>query len=122
MRGSTVLRPIAPGADVIEALAELSLAGEAWIDASGHIEDVELRMAGEGADPVRALRGRYTLVHLGGAAGGPFSVTLSRWSSAGLEMAGGILLRGRSGGITAAIHPCAPTLAASIERGPAAER
>ena len=62
MRSSTTLVPIGPGVDLLEALAELSRGGEAWIDATGYQEAVELRVAGEGSDPVRALKGRFTLL------------------------------------------------------------
>jgi len=121
MQTSTALYAIAAGDDLMEVLAELSRAGEAWIDATGHLEAVELRVAGEGADPVRSLPGRFTLVHLAGPAGGPFSVTLARWSGSAIEVFGGILVQARSAGITAAIHACAATSAAPLQRAPAPE-
>jgi hypothetical protein len=104
MRSSTTLRPIGPGVDLLEALAELSRAGEAWIDGTGHLEGIELRVAGEATDPVRALKGRFTLLHLAGPSGGPYSATLARASDGGIEVRGGVLVRARSAGVTLAVH------------------
>jgi len=104
MRSPTTLVPIGPGVDLLEALAELSRVGEAWIDATGHLEGVELRVAGEATDPVRALKGRFTLLHLAGPSGGPYSATLARATDAGIEVRGGVLVRARSAGVTAAVH------------------
>jgi hypothetical protein len=104
MRSSTTLYPIGPGADLLDALAELSRAGEAWIDATGHLEGVELRVAGEGTDPVRALKGRFTLLHLAGPSGGPYTATLARASDTGIEVRGGMIVRARSAGVTVAVH------------------
>src|SRR5262245_30183116 len=106
MRSSTTLRPIGPGVDLLEALAELSRAGEAWIDGTGHLEGIELRVAGEATDPVRALKGRFTLLHLAGSSGGPYAATLARASEGGIEMRGGVLIRARSAGVTLAVHAC----------------
>jgi hypothetical protein len=104
MRGSTNLFPIGPGVDLLEALAELSRGGEAWIDGTGHLEAIELRVAGEATDPVRALKGRFTLLHLAGPSGGPFALTLARATEAGIEVRGGMLVRARSAGVTIAVH------------------
>jgi hypothetical protein len=98
--------------DLLEALAEVSRAGEAWIDGSGHLEGVELKVAGEASDPVRALKGRFTLLHLAGPSGGPYAVTLARASEAGIEVRGGMLIRARSAGVTLAVHAC--TVAAPV--------
>jgi hypothetical protein len=114
MRSSTTLRPIGPGVDLLEALAEVSRAGEAWIDGTGHLEGIELRVAGEATDPVRALKGRFTLLHLAGPSGGPYAATLARASDGGIEVRGGVLVRARSAGVTLAVHACtaaAPTVA-----------
>ncbi len=107
MRSPTTLFPIGPGTDLLEALAELARAGEGWIDGTGYVEGVELRVAGEGTDPVRAVRGRFTLVQLSGPTGGPYSATLARASEAGIEMRGGVLVRARSAGVTVAFHASA---------------
>ena len=50
--------------DLLEALAEVSRAGVAWIDGTGHLEGIELQVAGEASDPVRALKGRFTLLQI----------------------------------------------------------
>ncbi|HEX9298326.1 MAG TPA: hypothetical protein VF881_20950, partial [Polyangiaceae bacterium] len=70
----------------------------------GYVEEVELRVAGEAVDQVRALRGRFTLLHLAGPSGGPFSVMLARASGSGIEMVGGVLVHGRAAGVTVALH------------------
>jgi hypothetical protein len=104
MRSSTTLYPIGPGVELLEALAEVSRGGEAWIDGTGHVEGVELRVAGEATDPVRAFKGRYTLLHLAGPSGGPYTVTIARAAESGIEVRGGVLVRARSVGVTIAIH------------------
>jgi len=86
----------------------LARAGDGWFDATGQVEGVELRVAGEATDPVRALRGRFTLVQLSGPTGGPYTATLARASDAGIEMRGGVLVRARSAGVTVALHLSAP--------------
>jgi hypothetical protein len=104
MPASTILRTIEPGADVLEALADIGRAGEGWVNATGELDSVELRVAGEGADPVRVLRGRLTLLQLAGPSAGPFSVTLARASDVGIEVLGGVLVRARSGGVSAVVY------------------
>lgn len=98
---------LAPGSDLPSALAEgaATLGPDAWVQAVGHVEAVELRLASEGADPVRSLRGRFTLVALVGPAKGPLSITLARATDAGIELLGGQLVRARSAGVTALITP-----------------
>ncbi|HEV8246331.1 MAG TPA: hypothetical protein VGP93_11210, partial [Polyangiaceae bacterium] len=61
------------GLGVVDALADAARGG-GWWQASGFVEEVELRIAGEGADPRRILRGRYTLISLSGPVGGPYAV------------------------------------------------
>jgi len=129
MRSSTTLYPIGPGVELLEALAEVSRGGEAWIDGTGHLEGIELRVAGEATDPVRALKGRYTLLHLAGPSGGPYTVTVARAAESGIEVRGGVLVRARSAGVTVAIHatssaPAAPRTGTEVrgrERAEAAE-
>jgi hypothetical protein len=106
MRSSTTLHPIGPGVDLVEALGEVSRAGEAWIDGTGQIEGIELRVAGDTTDPLRALKGRFTLLHLAGPSGGPYAVTLARAAETGIEVRGGVLVRARSLGVTLAVHGC----------------
>jgi hypothetical protein len=119
MRSSTTLYPIGPGVELLEALAEVSRGGEAWIDGTGHVEGVELRVAGEATDPVRAFKGRFTLLHLAGPSGGPYTVTVARAVESGIEVRGGVLVRARSAGVTIAIH--ATSAAQAVVRGTASE-
>jgi hypothetical protein len=105
MSGSAQLVTISEGEDLVQALAG---AGGAWISAFGMVQAVELRVAGEGADPVRALRGRFTLVSLGGPGSGPWGVVLSRAIDSGLELVGGELVRATSLGVVIAIQPSEP--------------
>src|SRR5205823_6581306 len=121
MRSSTTLRPIGPGVDLLDALGEVSRAGEAWIDGTGQLEGIELKVAGDASDPVRALKGRFTLLHLAGPTGGPYTVTLARAAETGIEVRGGVLVRARSLGVTLAIHASAapaPTRAAVTDARP----
>src|SRR4051812_14632779 len=121
MRSSTTLYPIGPGVDIMDALAEVSRAGDAWIDGTGHIEALELRVAGEASDPLRALKGRFTLLHLAGPSGGPYSVTLARAAEGGIEVRGGVLVRGRSAGVTLAVHACTASAPSPAMRAPSSD-
>jgi hypothetical protein len=96
-----------PGDELPSSIAEKSapLGPDAWVQAVGHVEAVELRVASEGADPVRALRGRFTLVSLVGPARGPLSATLARSTDSGLELLGGVLVRARSAGVSVLLTP-----------------
>src|SRR5262245_21888946 len=96
---------ISAGEDLIEALARASSGTEGFIQASGAVDGIELRVAADGADPVRALKGRWTLASLLGPSGGPFGVTLSRASDRGIDVAAGELVRARSAGVIAALFP-----------------
>lgn len=101
---------LAPGDDLPSAITEGAgaLGPDAWVQAVGHIEAVELRLASEGADPVRSLRGRFTLVSLVGPLRGPLSITLARTTDAGIELLGGQLVRARSAGVSVLLTPTAP--------------
>lgn len=98
---------IGRGEDLVSAIAEACSGVEGWVQATGAVEGVEIRLAGEGANPVRAPRGRFALVHLAGPTGGPYGVTLSRASDAGAEVWAGEIVRARSDGVTAFVAPCA---------------
>jgi hypothetical protein len=69
----------------------------------GHVDSVELRVAGEGADVRKQLRGRLTLAQLAGPFGGPYFATLSRHTSTGSELVAGQLLGARSAGVTSTL-------------------
>jgi hypothetical protein len=91
------------GEDLAEALRAATAGLDGWVQAVGFVEDAELRLAGEGADPVRAARGRHTLVSLAGPAGGPYGVVLARANAGGASVIAGQLVRGRALGVTATL-------------------
>jgi hypothetical protein len=105
MPAHTTLAAVPPGGDLVESLAQLAKGGDAWISATGEIEGVELMVAGESADAVRPLKGRFTMVQLSGPSKGPYAVTLARLSDAGIDVLGGILVRARSAGVNVAVQP-----------------
>jgi hypothetical protein len=94
---------IADGENLLDALAEACGTADGWIAGVGHVDSVELRVAGEGADVRKQLRGRLTLAQLSGPFGGPYFATLSRHSSLGAELVAGQLLAARSAGVTATL-------------------
>ena len=93
-----------PGVELPEGLAQLG-GSEGWLNGSGYVESVELRVATEGADAVTVLRGRFNLLSLAGPSTGPFTVTLARLSDAGLQVLGGELVRARSAGVNVTVQP-----------------
>ena len=94
---------VADGENLLDALAEACGQGDGWVAAVGHVDSVEIRVAGEGADVRKQLRGRLTLAQLSGPYGGPYFATLSRHSSLGSELVAGQLLGARSAGVTATL-------------------
>ena len=121
-KSSASLINVGNGTDVLEALAEAAAGQDAWLQAVGQMEDVELRVAGEGADPRKRLRGRYVVASLAGPAGGPFGVVLSRDVAGATEVVAGQLMSGRSAGLTLAVLPMNGTNAERVvETEPAAE-
>ncbi len=109
---------VSEGEDLVHALTGV---GGAWVSAFGTVQGVELRVAGEGADPVRALRGRFTLVSLGGPGSGPWGAVLSRATDSGLELLGGELVRATSLGVIVAVHQSEPG-AATLRPPPSSSR
>jgi hypothetical protein len=108
------------GDDVVDELTERTRGVDGWVQAVGYVDDAELRMAGEGADPRRTLYGRHTLVSLMGPAGGPYMATLSRSTTSGVEVAGGRLLRARSAGVHVVILRTRGEAARPAESAPTA--
>ncbi len=88
------------GQALLHALSDAAPGG-GWWQASGFVEQVELRVAGDGADLRRMLRGRHTLVSLSGPVGGPYSALLAKNANGGFELAAGELLSARSAGVRA---------------------
>lgn len=117
------IRAVTDGRDLLDALAEIFPNGEGWVQAIGFVDDVEVRVPGVEGDARRSFVGRYAVAQLSGPRGGPYGVTLVRDRGGKLELVAGILVRGRSVGMTAFLAgPAASaTSPASIEpaSGPA---
>jgi hypothetical protein len=128
---------VADGENLLDALAEACGKADGWLAAVGHVDSVELRVAGEGADVRKQLRGRLTLAQLSGPFGGPYFATLSRHTSSGSELLAGQLLAARSAGVTSTLwvaqgsvrelvdaapprQEAAPTVEATTPKGPVA--
>jgi hypothetical protein len=94
-------RSIPSGGELGEALEEAFDKHRGWVQATGFIEDAELRLGGDGADVRRTFRGRYALAQLAGPLGGPYGVTLSRAVGERVEVVAGVLVRARSAGVSA---------------------
>ena len=92
------LNVVPPGKDLMAALSTLLSGAEGWISATGIVEEVQLRVAG--AEGARPLAGRFTLASLGGPAGGPYGVVLSRVGDIGVDVVAGELSAARSLGVT----------------------
>lgn len=109
---------VTAGANLLEGLGALGRA-DAWVTGTGYVEDVELRVAGNDTDAT-TLGGRFNLLSLAGPIAGPFMVTLSRRSEAGIEVLGGELVRARSAGVTLLVQPAARATTVPAARAPAA--
>jgi hypothetical protein len=94
-------RAIPSGGELLEALDQAFGRHRGWIQATGFVEDVELKLGSEGADVRRTFRGRFALADLGGPLGGPYGATLSRALGDKMEVLAGVLVRARSGGVQA---------------------
>ena len=116
---ATRLVHVPPGVELLEALAQLGV-GDAWVNATGYVESVELRVAGEGGDATTEFRDRFNLLSLAGPRGGPFSVTLARRADAGLQVLGGELVRARSAGVNVTLMPATRETAMARPAGPGA--
>lgn len=94
-------RTIAPGIDLLAALAAEFGERGGYVQASGWVEDVELAVPLSDTDVTRAYRGRFVLAQLLGPVGGPYGVTLARAAGEGVESIAGVLVRARSSGVSA---------------------
>src|SRR5689334_7578860 len=110
---------VADGENLLDALAEACGQGDGWIAAVGHVDTVEIRVAGEGADVRKQLRGRLTLAQLAGPYGGPYFATLARHSSMGSELVAGQLLGARSAGVTATLWTAQGSVRELVDAAPA---
>jgi hypothetical protein len=94
-------RDVPSGGELVEAIDEAFSRHRGWIQATGFVEDVELKLGSDGADVRRTFRGRFALASLGGPLGGPYGVTLARAVGERIEVLAGVLVRARSGGVQA---------------------
>jgi hypothetical protein len=94
-------RDVPSGVELVEQLTEAFSSHRGWIQAVGFVEDVELKLAGSGADVRRAFRGRFTLTQLSGPLGGPYGATLARIDGERPEVLAGVLVRAVSAGVSA---------------------
>jgi hypothetical protein len=112
---------IADGENLLDGLAEACGKADGWIAAVGHVDSVEIRVAGEGADVRKQLRGRLTLAQLSGPYGGPYFATLSRHTSIGSELVAGQLLGARSAGVTATLWTAQGSVRELVDAAPPRE-
>jgi hypothetical protein len=127
MKGALLLK-LPDGRGLIHALADAAGDLSGWVQASGFVEEIELRVAAEGADRRHALRGRFALVSLSGPLGGPYTAQLARSAAGAFELAAGELVSARTAGVSAILIPAqivgeqpdfdaAPTPAAEASSG-----
>jgi hypothetical protein len=109
---------ISDGENLLDGLAEACGKADGWVAAVGHVDSVEIRVAGEGADVRKQLRGRLTLAQLSGPYGGPYFATLSRHSSVGAELVAGQLLGARSAGVTATLWTAQGSVRELVDAAP----
>src|SRR6478735_3095831 len=109
---------ISDGENLLDALAEACGKADGWIAAVGHVDSVEIRVAGEGADVRKQLRGRLTLAQLSGPYGGPYFATLSRHTSVGSELVAGQLLGARSAAVTATLWTAQGSVRELVDAAP----
>jgi hypothetical protein len=85
------------GADLAEALAEAVRGQDGWVHGAGFVDGVEVRVGGDGVNPVRRSLGRHAIASLAGPAGGPYGVVLAR---DGEPVLAGHLVRARALSVT----------------------
>src|SRR6478735_5205688 len=110
---------ISDGENLLDGLAEACGKADGWVAAVGHVDSVEIRVAGEGADVRKQLRGRLTLAQLSGPFGGPYFATLSRHTSLGAELVAGQLLAARSAAVTATLWVAQGSVRELVDAAPA---
>jgi hypothetical protein len=108
-------RVLPSGGELLEQLASAFEDRHGWIQATGFVEDVELRLSGTSSEVRRAFAGRFTLVALGGPLGGPYGATLSRLENGTVSLLAGVLVRARSREVTAV---CIGSSAPRVEVAP----
>jgi len=107
-------RTIPAGTLLVETLTEAFPSG-GWVHAVGFVEQVELKLGGDGADVRRTFSGRFALAQLSGPIGGPYGATLSRLGGDGPEVLAGILTGAISAGVSAVcLSPTGARLGAEV--------
>jgi hypothetical protein len=115
-------RVLPSGGELLEQLTSAFEDRHGWIQATGFVEDVELRLSGTSSEVRRAFAGRFTLVALGGPLGGPYGATLSRLENGTVSLLAGVLVRARSREVTAVcIGSSAPRVDVALPPSPAAK-
>jgi hypothetical protein len=94
-------RSIPSGVELVEALAQAFSKHRGWVQATGFVDNVELKLGGDAADVRRTFRHRYALAQLAGPLGGPYGATLSRFDGERVEVIAGVLESARSEGVHA---------------------
>jgi hypothetical protein len=94
-------RVLPSGGDLLDQLTSAFSDRQGWIQATGFVEDVELRLTGTSSEVRRVFPGQFTLVALGGPLGGPYGATLSRLENGSVSLLAGVLVRARSREVTA---------------------
>ena len=94
-------RSIPGGVELVEALSQAFAKHRGWVQATGFVENVELKVAAEAADVRRTFHSRFALAHLAGPLGGPYGATLSRMDGDRVEVIAGVLVAARSEGVSA---------------------
>jgi hypothetical protein len=113
-------RVIPSGADLLEQLTSAFADRHGWVQATGFVEDIELRLSGTSSEVRRAFPGQFTLVALGGPLGGPYGATLSRLENGSVSLLAGVLVRARSREVTVVcIGSSAPRVESALPPMPA---
>lgn len=87
-----------------------------WVQATGYVDEIELRISGAGVDPRRSLRARHTLVTLSGPVGGPYGAVLVRDQKKEHELFAGHLLGATSQGVWVHYLADAADIRAEVEQ------
>jgi hypothetical protein len=94
-------RSIPGGVELVEALSQAFSKHRGWVQATGFVENVELKVAADATDVRRTFHGRFALAHFAGPLGGPYGATLSRMDGDRVEVIAGVLVAARSEGVSA---------------------
>jgi len=93
-------RSVPDGVDLLRFLSEVEADPDAWVQAVGYVDGVELAVPKGTEETTVALSGRVALVSLGGPLRGPFFALVAVAGETDARLAGGRLVRARSAGVT----------------------